>query len=118
MMFLHYLSIFLYPLPEALSLLRPEDVKEYVNLAPVGALLCVMFAHLSGALAGGFSASFIGTSKWPIFCIGIFFTLAGIYNLYTLPHPLWFTVETLFYIPSSILGYKIKTCLYSGHKST
>ena len=55
MMGLHYLSIILYPLPESIDLLNseglndPEALKEYIKTAPFGALICIMFAHISGA---------------------------------------------------------------------
>ena len=43
----------------------------------------------------------------PIYIIGSFFTLAGFYNLYMLPHPLWFNIEVIFYFPAAIYSHKL-----------
>lgn len=43
-----------------------------------------------GAFAGGFVASKIATSRWPIMAVPVALALLAIANLFAIAHPLWF----------------------------
>jgi hypothetical protein len=66
-----------------------------------------MFAHIGGTFIAGISTTLVSKNIIPIYIIGSFFTLAGIYNLYMLPHPLWFNIEIIFYFPAAIYSHKL-----------
>ena len=68
-----------------------------------------MFAHIGGTFIAGISTTLVSKNIIPIYIIGVFFTLAGIYNLYMLPHPLWFNIglELQIYFPAAIYSHKL-----------
>ena len=104
---LHYLGMVFYPLPEGVKMNDMNAIAEYISIAPLGSLLFVMFAHIGGTFIAGISTTLVSKNIIPIYIIGSFFTLAGIYNLYMLPHPLWFNIEIIFYFPAAIYSYKL-----------
>ena len=68
-------------------------------------------AHAIGTLSGAFvAAKFAVSYKMTIaICIGIFFLSGGIFMVFILPAPIWFTVMDLVfaYLPMGWLGWKI-----------
>ena len=106
---MHYLGMIFYPLPEGVDMSNSQAIAEYISIAPLGSLLFVMFAHIGGTFIAGISTALVSKNIIPIYIIGSFFTLAGIYNLYMLPHPLWFNIEVLLYLPAAIYSYKLIT---------
>ena len=99
----------MYPLPEGTDMNDMKAISEYISIAPLGSLLFVMLAHIGGTFIAGISTALVSKNIIPIYIIGGFFTLAGIYNLYMLPHPLWFNIEVILYLPSAIYSYKLIT---------
>ena len=104
---LHYLGMVLYPFPEGLDMNDMKAIAEYISIAPLGSLLFVMLAHILGTFIAGISTALVTKNIILIYIIGGFFTLSGIYNLYMLPHPLWFNIEVIFYFPAAIYGHKL-----------
>ena len=104
---LHYLGMVFYPLPEGTDMNDMKAIAEYISIAPLGSLLFVMLAHIGGTFIAGISTALVSKNIIPIYIIGGFFTLAGIYNLYMLPHPLWFNIEVILYFPAAIYSYKL-----------
>ena len=107
MMGLHYLGMVFYPLPEGVDMNDIKKIAEYISLAPLGSLLFVMFAHIGGTFLAGVFTTLVSKNIIPIYIIGVFFTFSGIYNLYMLPHPLWFNIEVFFYFPAAIYSHKL-----------
>ena len=66
-----------------------------------------MFAHLGGTFLAAVASTFISKEKTICFIIGSVFTLFGLINLYQLPHPMWFNIEAVLYLPSAYLGCKL-----------
>ena len=104
---LHYLGALFYPPPKGIDMNDIKAITEYISIAPLGSLLFVMFAHIGGTFIAGISTTLVSKNIIPIYIIGVFFTLAGIYNLYMLPHPLWFNIEVIFYFPAAIYSHKL-----------
>ena len=104
---LHYLGMVFYPLPEGTEMNDMEAIIEYMSIAPLGSLWFVLLAHIGGTFIAGISTALVSKNIMPTYIIGGFFTLAGIYNLYMLPHPLWFNIEVILYLPAAIYGYKL-----------
>ena len=106
-MVLHYVGMIFYPLPEGTNMSDITAIAEYVKIAPLGALLMVMFAHLGGTFLAGLSTALVSKNINTAYIVGGFFTLAGIYNLYVLPSPWWFNIEVILYLPAAIYGFRL-----------
>ena len=104
---LHYVGMFFYPLPEGTDMGDMNAIAEYIKIAPFGSLLFVMLAHIGGAFLAGLSTALVSKKMLTVYLVGGFFTLAGIYNLYMLPHPLWFNIEIILYFPAAIYSHKL-----------
>lgn len=71
-----------------------DALRDLIASLPVGAILVIGLAWMSGAFAGSLVAGTLGTLK-PHHCV---FTVSGlilagaITNLLLIPHPLWFSI--------------------------
>ena len=108
-MSLHYLGLYFYPLPEGVDMSDMTAIAEYVTIAPLGSLLMVMLAHIGGTFIAGLSATLLSKEIIIAYIVGGFFTIMGIWNLYLLPHPMWFNIEFVLYLPAAIFGFKLAT---------
>ena len=115
MMLMHYLSSFIYPMPDGVEF-GTIEFNEYMKVVPTGALILAMFSHSTGSFAASILSSLISrysewqntkSFKFQYLIIGIFFTYAGWENLNSIPHPSWFKIDLLFYIPAAYFGYKL-----------
>ena len=106
---LHYLGIYFYPLPEGVDMSDMTAIAEYVKIAPLGSLLIVMLAHIGGTFIAGLSTTLLSKEIIIAYVVGGFFTIMGIWNLYLLPHPMWFNIEVVLYLPAAIFGFKLST---------
>ncbi len=97
MMALHLASTLVYPLPEGVSLMNnePENqarLMEWFTTLPAGALLLATASHGLGCMAGAAAAMLLSgrRSLLPPLIVGVVFTIGGIMNLFSIPHPPWF----------------------------
>ena len=104
---IHYLGMVFYPLPEGTDMDDMIAIGEYICIAPLGSLLFIMLAHIGGTFLAGISTTLVSKNIIPIYIISVFFTITGIYNLYLLPHPLWFNIEVILYFPAAIYSHKL-----------
>tara|TARA_E500000331_G_C17272751_1_gene720067 strand:+ start:5179 stop:5571 length:393 start_codon:yes stop_codon:yes gene_type:complete len=104
---LHYLGMYFYPLPEGTNMDDMNAIAEYVKIASLGSLLMVMIAHIGGTFIAGIAAAMLSKKMYVSYIIGGFFTIMGIWNLYLLPHPIWFNLEAILYLPAAIYGFKL-----------
>lgn len=95
----------LYPPPPGLDPRKPEDLKMLMQNIPVGALLIVLLAYVVGSFVGGAIATMVARPlRTAALTTGALLTVLGIWNLASLPHPLWFWVTIFVYIPSALMG--------------
>lgn len=101
----------LFPLPEGIDTSDMDAMAEYIKTAPAAALIWVFVAWLVGAFGGGVAASMIGKDfgRMPAYGVGIILTLFGLMNIYMIPHPAWFWLGLLIFIPAALLGYRYAT---------
>lgn len=104
---LHYVGMIFYPLPEGIDINDMKAIAEYIGIAPIGSLFFVMFAHIGGAFIAGIATALIDKNRITAYIVGGFFTLTGAYNLYVFPHPLWFNIEVILYLPAAYFGFKL-----------
>lgn len=97
MISLHMASTLVYPLPESVSFMddSPENMArlhEWFGTLPTGAFLLATVCHGLGCMSGAIVAMLITGRRslvTPII-VGVVFTLCGIMNLSSIPHPSWF----------------------------
>ncbi len=106
---LHYVGMYFYPLPKGVNMGDMNTMADYVKIAPFSALLMVMFAHVGGAFIAGLAAALLSKKMYVAYIVGGFFSIMGIWNLYLLPHPMWFNLEAILYLPAAIYGFKLIT---------
>jgi hypothetical protein len=85
----------LYPLPEGVSMMDPADeaeIKVWMETLPDSAFVLALFCHWIGTAGGAALAMLISGRKWiiPALIVGALFTLAGVANVMSAPHPGWF----------------------------
>lgn len=86
-----------------------EALKQYVETAPLMALLFVILGYALGAFVAGFSSTKIagdGKKTYAMIC-GIIFLLQGIYMMYILPTPIWFWILGIAVWGLVLAGYKL-----------
>jgi hypothetical protein len=97
MMSLHLATTLVYPLPEDVDFMsqEPENqerLKAWFGTLPSSAWLLAVVCHGLGCMAGAIVAMLVSgrRSLLPALMVGVFFTVCGIINLSSLPHPSWF----------------------------
>ena len=97
MMMLHMATTLVYPLPEGADFMSqdPENLErlnEWFSSLPTGAFVLAAVCHGLGCMFGAILAMFISGRTWlmPAIIVGLFFTVCGIMNLSSVPHPSWF----------------------------
>ena len=94
---LHLLTTLVYPLPNDIDFMsqEPENMARmnaWFATLPTGAFLLASACHGLGSMTGASIAMLISKRRSiiPALIIGCLFTLCGISNLGSLPHPSWF----------------------------
>ena len=103
------LGHYLFPRPAGMKENDLEALKQYVETAPLMALLFVILGYALGALIAGFSATKIagdGRKTYAVIC-GVIFLLQSIYMMYILPTPIWFWVLGIAVWGLVLVGYKL-----------
>ena len=117
MMSLHWVSTFVYPLPEGVDFMsqEPENqarLNEWFGTLPTGAFLLATVCHGLGCMAGAFVAMLVSgrRSLIPPLVVGVFFTGCGIMNLSSVPHPAWFPFVDLpvYLVLAVVVGLPLK----------
>lgn len=75
----------IFPMPEG------TDVANYVSNASAGMFILLILGYLAAAVGGGGVAAYLAPEKKHLYAlgIGVFLTLAGIYNFMNISHPFW-----------------------------
>ena len=99
------------PPPEGANLTTEEGLKAFMHLMEPKHFLFPFLAHALGTLLGAIIAyKMAATQKLKMaLLVGFLFLTGGIYMVFMLPSPLWFTLLDLIvaYIPMALLGAKI-----------
>ena len=101
------LGHFVYPPPANLDITNPEEVKNLMANAPVGALLFVVLAYAVGSFGGGGLAARLVQKSHILHAmiVGGLLMVAGIMNMFMIPHPFWFwIISVAVYLPAAYAG--------------
>jgi MFS family permease len=87
----------IYPPPIGLDMNDTEQMAEYMQLVPLGALLAVLAAWTIATLVGGVVAGKIADEKPLVFAsiIGSLMMAASVSTLIMIPHPTWFSITAI-----------------------
>ena len=97
------------PAPADFNMRDPEAVRARVASLPMWVILVVLVGWLVGTGLGSWAAVRIArtTRLWPGLVVGAIIFLSTLYNIMTIPHPIWFAAISLIAIPiASWLGAK------------
>lgn len=100
------LNASLNPLPPGSDAANAEAMRAFVARLPPLALWLVLLGWGLGAMAGGWTAArTAGRVRAPARVVGVVLLGAAIFNMLTIPHPLWFwAIGVLVFLPAAELG--------------
>jgi len=89
------------PAPADFNMRDPEQVRARVASMPTWVILLVLVGWLVGTWLGSYAAVRIAQTKkpWPGLVVGAIIFLSTLYNIMTIPHPIWFVAVSLLVIP-------------------
>lgn len=100
----------LHPAPQNLDYNDSIAVKTFYENQPLTLWFLVLVGWIIGSVLCGVLIKLISKNdneKLPIIA-GIILTLSAIANFFSLPHPTWFIIISLFaFLPFVLIGYKI-----------
>jgi len=100
----------LHPAPQNLDYNDSIAVKTFYENQPLTLWFLVLVGWIIGSVLCGFLIKLISKNnneKLPIIA-GVILTLSAIANFFSLPHPTWFIIISLFaFLPFVLIGYKI-----------
>ncbi len=85
-----------------------EAIANAVKHMPLSAFLFLLVNYIICSFIAGIISTLIAKriAIRPALVVGIVLTLAGLYNVVSIPHPMWFSVLNLFiYLPFTYFGY-------------
>jgi hypothetical protein len=100
----------IFPPPPGLDFANREAMRAAMAQLPPTALLLVLVGWVLGSVTGGFVAAIFGgpAAKRNALFVGVGLMTGGIFNLLTIPHPLWFAIAALLlFLPSAWLGARL-----------
>jgi len=98
----------LYPLPPGTDKYDVESLAKAIKLMPDNGFILLLVNYAVGSYLAGLIATLVAgrTMLRPAIVVGIVLTLAGLYNVINLPHPVWFAILNLVvYLPFTYMGY-------------
>lgn len=99
-----------YPLPSESASYDPQVLSTHIATFPLTPLVVVLIGWVLGSFTCGFIIKLISGSsaKTPAYLAGLFLTTAGLVNLLSLPHPIWFIIMgAAVFIPFTLLGHVV-----------
>ena len=101
---------YIYPLPAGLSFRDKAALATVMMQLPVTVFVLLLVNYAFSSFIAGCICSLIAGRNTPIpaIVVGIALTMAGLFNLFTIPQPIWFCILSLIiYLPFTCLGYLI-----------
>ena len=90
------IGVRVYPPPTGMDPTNLESMKAVMARIPLGALLFVLLSYTAGSVAGGWVAARFAPKGRMMHAMSVAALLfgAGLVNLMTIPHPVWFWVAS------------------------
>jgi large-conductance mechanosensitive channel len=96
-----------FPLPANLDWHNRAVVADAIRHMPTAAFVSLLVNYIVASFAAGIVATLMGqrVTIIPAIVSGMILTLAGIYNMFAIPQPVWFSAANLCcYLPMVYLG--------------
>lgn len=95
----------IYPLPPGTDFNDPESIRAMMDSISPLSLVIGILSYVLGTFGGGLFASLIARETPSLYAavIGTFVMLGAVLNLYSVPHPLWFSVSAIVSIVAAAL---------------
>lgn len=95
------LSHTIHPPPPGVDLTNPEALRALIADLPVTAFLVILLGWTLGAGFGAYIAVYVAKRavRWTGYLVGTLVLIASLYNLFTIPHPVWFFVAAVVGVP-------------------
>lgn len=87
--------------PPALDPSDPESAKEMMRRMPATGFLAILVIYFVSTLLGGLTAAKVAREPWASWVVGGFILAATLVNVFTLPHPIWFTILAVLLIAAA-----------------
>ena len=80
--------------PAGMNISDSSKLSDWIATLPVSAFLILLMAYFLGAAVGGWVANRLTAKSQyrPALIVGFGLFVAGIMNLISIPHPLWFSI--------------------------
>jgi hypothetical protein len=97
----------LFPPPTRLDPENPEHLAQIMGQMPLLAFFMLELSYAIGSFLGGFTLGKLAPENPRLsWVLGAVLTLAGVANLFAIPHPVWVAVmTTVTYLPLARLGF-------------
>lgn len=100
----------IFPPPAGLAAGDPESMRAAMAALPVGAFVMVLLGWALGTFAGAWVAARVA-KRSPVghgLAVGVLFLAAGVANMLSLPHPVWFWIAgVLLFLPAGYSGGRL-----------
>jgi hypothetical protein len=99
-----------YHLPADIDTSNKNLLEAAIRDMPAAAFVSLLVNYAIASFIGGLAAALVAgrIAMRPSIIVGIVLTLAGLFNVLSLKHPLWFTIVNLFiYVPFAYFGYLV-----------
>jgi hypothetical protein len=94
-----------YPVPPGTDFDDPESVRAMMETLSPMALVIVIVSYVMGTFGGGLLASLVARETPMLYAalIGAFVMLGAVLNLFSVPHPAWFSISAIVSIVATAL---------------
>ncbi len=100
----------LFPLPPGLDPSDMDAIKEYYGQLPNSNFLLALSSNVVMTFGAAFTAVKVAATQYRNIALGLglFLLVMGLIKLFTIPHPIWFTIlDLVLYIPVAGFGYRM-----------
>ena len=98
----------IYPLPAGTDMYDTESARKAISMLPTNALVLALVNYTIASFIAGMLATLLSKreTKNPPLVVGAILMVAGLWNIFLLHEPVWFSIISLFtYMPFTYLGY-------------
>ncbi|MBP6811102.1 MAG: hypothetical protein KA138_06265 [Saprospiraceae bacterium] len=96
--------------PAGMNVNDPAKLGEWIATLPMSAFAILLLAYFLGAAVGGWVANRVAAKSHyrPALIVGFGLFVAGLMNLISIPHPMWFAVvSSLIYFAGAWIGGRV-----------
>jgi hypothetical protein len=97
-----------YPPPSGTDFYDADSLAKYMKILPANGFVLFLVDYVICSFAAGVICTLIAkrASVIPAVAVGIALTLSGMYYIFTMPQPMWYSLASMFaFLPFVYLGY-------------